>query len=149
LRTELACQRLKRQPPLRFEFELELLEEFELEFDEEFELELLEEFELELLEEFELEFDEEFELELLEELELEFDDPLDDEFDELLPATVYDPSLLAKLVRFSSGAGAEYCLASAALVASAATPAISADFIFHILFMLILLVSDPLGGPTE
>jgi len=49
LRTELACQRLKRQPPLRFEFELELLEEFELEFDEEFELELLEEFELELL----------------------------------------------------------------------------------------------------
>jgi len=53
------------------------------------------------------------------------------------------------LVRFRSGAGAEYCLASAAVVASAATPAISADFIFQILFMSLLLVADHPVGPAE
>jgi len=107
-----------------------LLEELELEFEE-----LLDdEFELELLEEFELEFDELFEDELL------------DELDELLPATMIEPSLLAVFAptRFISGAGAEYCFASAAVVASAATPAISADFNFHCFVMAV----TPLSGPS-
>ncbi len=99
------------------EFELELPEELDELFDDELELELLDEFELELLEEFELEFDELFE----------------EELDELLPATMIEPSLPVVFVPagLMSGAGPEYCLASAVPVASAATPAISADFNFQ------------------
>ena len=120
-------------------------------------MELLEEFdellEFELLEELEFEFDEllddELEFELLDEFELEFDEPFDDELleelDELFPATVYDPSLLAVLVRFRSGASAEYCLASTAVVASAAMPATRADFNFHCLVMAV----TPLSGPSR
>jgi hypothetical protein len=110
-----------------------------------------EEFELELLEELEFEFDEllldEFELELLDEFELEFDD----ELDELLPATTIDPSLLAVFapMRLTSGIGAEYCLASTAVVASAATPATRADFNFHCFVMAVTPLSGPSGGPAE
>ncbi len=100
-----------------------------------------EEFELELLEELEFEFDEllleEFELELLEEFELEFDEPFDEELDELLPATMMEPSLLAILVCGRSGAVEEYSFASAAVVASAATPATSADLNFQCLVMAV------------
>jgi hypothetical protein len=124
--------RQPRPEPFEFEFEFELLEEFD---------ELLE-FEFDEL------LDDEFEFELLDEFELEFDEPLDDELleelDELLPATVYEPSLLAVLVRFSSGASAEYCLASTAVVASAAMPATRADFNFHCFVMAV----TPLSGPS-
>ncbi len=68
---------------------------------------------------------------MLDELELEFDEPFEDELDELLPATIIEPSLLAVLALLTSEAGAEYCFASAVPVASAATPAISADLSFQ------------------
>jgi hypothetical protein len=112
-----------------------LLDELEFEFDELLELELLEEFEFELLEEFELEFDEPFEDELL------------DEFEELLPATMIDPSLLAVFAPtcLTSGAAAEYCLASTAVVASAATPATRADLNFQYFVMGV----TPLSGPSR
>lgn len=103
-----------------------------------------------MLEELEFEFDEllldEFELELLEEFELEFDELFDDELDELFPATMIEPSLLAVFAptRLTSGIGAEYCLASTAVVASAATPATSADFTFHCFVMAV----TPLSGPS-
>lgn len=134
-----------RQLP-RFEFEFEEL------FDEEFEFELLEEFD-ELLE---FELLDEFELELLEELEFEFDEELFDELelelDELLPATMMEPSLLATLACGRSGAVEEYSFASAAVVASAATPATSADLNFQYLVMAVTpLRSDQLlrsGGVT-
>lgn len=109
-------QRRHRQPP-RGRSEL-----FEFEFEELFD----EEFELELLEEFDELFDDEFELELLDELELE----LLDEFDELLPATMIDPSLRLVAVldcRSMSIAGPECCLASAAVLATAAIPATRAE----------------------
>lgn len=96
-----------------------------------------------MLDELEFEFDElldeEFELELLDEFELEFDELFDDELDELLPATTIDPSLLAMFAptRFTSGWATEYCLASTAVVASAATPATRADFNFQCLVMAV------------
>jgi hypothetical protein len=68
--------------------------------------------------EFEELFDEEFELELL------------DELDELLPATMMDPSLRLVAVldcRSMSIAGPECCLASAAVLATAAIPATRAE----------------------
>ncbi len=104
-----------------------------LEFDELFE----DEFELELFDEFDELLLDEFELELLEEFELEFDEPFDDELDELLPATMMEPSLLATLVCGRSGAVEEYSFASAAVVASAATPATSADLNFQCLVMAV------------
>ena len=116
-------------------------------FDDEFELELLEELEFE----FDELFDDELELELLDEFELEFDELFDDELDELLPATTIDPSLLAVFapMRLTSGIGAEYCLASTAVVASAATPATRADFNFHCFVMAVTPLSGPSGGPAE
>lgn len=108
------AQRHFRQPP-RGRSELF---EFEELFDEEFEFELLEEFD-------EL-FDDEFELELLDEFELE----LLDELDELLPATTIDPSLRLVAVldcRSMSIAGPECCLASTAVLATAAIPATRAE----------------------
>jgi hypothetical protein len=107
-----------------------------------------------LLDELEFEFDEllddEFELELLDEFELELDEPFEDElleeFEELFPATTIDPSLLAVFAptRLTSGAAAEYCLASTAVVASAATPATRADFNFQYFVMAV----TPLSGPS-
>lgn len=125
---------------------MEFEDEFELELLEEFELELLEELELELFEEFDELLDDELELELLEEFELEFDELFDDELDELLPATMIDPSLLAVFApaRFMSDAGAAYSLASTAVVASAATPAIRADFNFHCFVMIVTPCPDRL-----
>jgi hypothetical protein len=114
-------------------------------FDEEFELELLEELEFE----FDELFDDEFELELLDEFELEFDELFDDELDELLPATTIDPSLLAVFAPMRFTSGAEYCLASTAVVASAATPATSADFNFHCFVMAVTPLSGPSDGPAE
>lgn len=96
--------------------------------------------------EFEELLDDELELELLDEFDELFEDELLDELDELLPATMIDPSLLAVFAPagFMSGAGAEYCLASAAVAASAATPAMSADFNFHCFVMAV----TPLSGPS-
>jgi hypothetical protein len=107
----MSVQRRHRQPRGRSEL-------FEFEFEELFD----EEFEFELLEEFDELFDDEFELELLDELELE----LLDELDELLPATMMDPSLRLVAVldcRSMSIAGPECCLASTAVLATAAIPA--------------------------
>jgi hypothetical protein len=105
---------------------------------------LEEELELELFDEFELEFDElfedELELELLEEFELE----LLEEFDELLPATMMEPSprLVAVLAgRSTSIAVAGYCLASAAVPATAVIPATSAEAnILYLVMDLLLFV---------
>ncbi|BCH16476.1 hypothetical protein [Mesorhizobium sp. L-2-11] len=101
------------------------------------------EFEFELLEELELEFDDEFEFELLDELELEFDEPLDDEleleFEELLPATMKEPSLWLDIAaggRSVSGAAGD-SFACAAVPASAAIPATSADLSFQCLAMVV------------
>ena len=121
---------------------------FEFEFDELFD----DEFEFELLDEFELEFDElfedEFEFELLDELELE----LFDELDELLPATMIDPSLRPVAVlagRSMSIAGAECSLASAAVLATAAIPATSAELSILYFVMGLLLCFGPPVGPAE
>lgn len=131
-------QRRYRQPRWRSE-------PFELEFDELFEDEL----EFELLDEFDELFEDEFELELLEELELE----LLEEFDELLPATMMEPSprLVAVLAgRSTSIAGAVYCLASAAVPATAVIPATSAEANVLYFVMGLLLCSDRVwsGGVT-
>ncbi len=111
-----------------------------------------EELEFELFDEFELEFDElfedELELELLEELELE----LLEEFDELLPATMMEPSprLVAVLAgRSTSIAVAVYCLASAAVPATAVIPATSAEAnILYFVMDLLLFVRTGVG-PAE
>ena len=104
--------------------------------------------ELELLDELELEFDEllddELELELLDELELEFD--------ELLPATMIEPSLRLAIAigGRSTSEAAGYSLACAAVLASAAIPATSADLSFHCL-VIVTPFSDRTGtcGPAE
>ena len=110
---------------------------------------MFDEFDELLLEEFDELLLDEFELELLEEFELEFDEPFDDELDELLPATMMEPSLLAMLVCGRSGAVEEYSLASAAVVASAATPATSADLNFQCLVMAVTPLFGPLWRSRE
>jgi hypothetical protein len=113
-----------------------LEEEFELVFDELFD----DEFELELLEELELELEELFE----DELELELLDEFELEFDELLPATIMEPSLLPVTWagRRSVSVGAGYSRECAAVVASAAMPATSAELSFQWLLMTVTPFSD-------
>ncbi len=110
-------------------------------------------------------FDEEFEFELLDELELEFDELLDDELelelldelelelDELLPATMIEPSLRLAIVAGgrSTSEAAGCSLACAAVLASAAIPATSADLSFQCLVMVVTPFSDRTGtcGPAE
>ena len=105
---------------------------------------------------------------MLDELELEFDELLDDEFervlelldelelelDELLPATMIEPSLRLvdrgrRTLDVRSAAG--YSLACAAVLASAAIPATSADLSFQCLVMVVTPFSDRTGscGPAE
>ena len=89
--------------------------------------------------------DDEVELELLDELELEMD--------ELLPATMKEPSLRLAIVAGgrSTSAAAGYSLACAAVLASAAIPATSAELSFHCLVMVVTPFSDRTGtcGPAE